>query len=94
MRRILTPRRALGLLHRILLPSGRPRLRVVGVGFGIWLLARAESGDIVVGALAFGCSIRLHATAGSSYSAWSGDVEIMASFTLLGFANTTRCCWG
>ena len=93
MRRILTPRRALGLLHRYLLPSGRPRLRVVGEGLFIWLLAGTDGGDIIVGALAFGCSIRLHAAAGCSYCAWSGDVEMMASFTLLGLVYTTRCCW-
>jgi hypothetical protein len=94
VRRILIPCRALGLLHKFLLPSGRPRLGVVGVRLGIWLLAGIEGGDIVVGALAFGCSIRLHAAAGSSYCAWSGDVEIMASFTWLGSVYTTRCCWG
>ena len=94
MRRILTPRRALGLLHKFLLPSGRPRLRVVGEGLGIWLLAGTDGGDIIVGALAFGCSIRLHAAAGCLYYSWSGDVEMMAIFTLLGLVYTTRCCWG
>ena len=48
----------------------------------------------MVGALAFSCSIRLHATARCSYCAWSGDVEMMAIFTLLGLVYTTRCCWG
>ena len=35
VRRILTPRRALDLIHRFLLPVGRPRLRFVGEGLDI-----------------------------------------------------------
>jgi hypothetical protein len=69
--------------------SGRPRLQVVGVGLGIGLLAGS-----IMGALAFGWSIRRHAAAGSSYCYWSGDVDMMTSFTLLGLMYTTRCCWG
>ena len=44
VRRILIPRRALDLLHRFLLPSGRSRLRVVRVGLGIGLLAGSVDG--------------------------------------------------
>ena len=95
IRRSLIPRMALGLLLEFLIPTGRPRFLFMVVG-SVWRGVRSGSvvGGWGAGSLVLCLKMRRHAFAESSYCSWSGELEIMASLTLLGLVYTTKCCCG
>ena len=81
----LIPRIALGLLHEFLLPVGRPRflpLVVASVLVGMLSASMVSGGG--ASSLVLGWKMRRHAFAASLYCSWSGELEMMASLTLLG----------
>ena len=71
-----------GLAALVFLPTGRPRLRdgVSCAMVGLWACSMPEA--LLALSLSVGLNMRRHATFGSLYRCWSGELENIAIFTL------------